>query len=250
MSASHPSRTGTGGGAWRRPRVLGVLLFGVLVTALLVALSLWQVQRLVWKQELIALLAERLAAPVTTLPEVFAPETDEFRRVAVTGRFTGEPGAHGFTDAAFLTSARPWGPGYRVIQPFGTTEGRIVLVDRGFVPIAEKNVAAAAARPTPAPEGELALTATLRWPEDGGGSAASDNVWLTREVDALAPLWGAEPVLLVAETATAVGDWPVPQPTAVDLPNNHLSYAITWGALALVCAGMSGLVLRRELTRG
>ena len=244
-----------GGGARRRPRLVPALLLTVVGCAILLSLMVWQIQRLGWKQDLIATLEARLSAPPMTLPETFAPEeTQEFRRVAVTGRFTGETGAHGFADAARLTTIRPWGPGYRVIQPFETVGGRLLLVDRGYVPIAEKNIEAAAARPTPAPDGRVALVAVLRWPDDDDffadeSAGRADNVWLTREVDALAPLWGAEPVLLVAESSTAVGEWPRPAPVTVDLPNDHLEYAITWGALAAIWAAMGGALIRREARR-
>jgi cytochrome oxidase assembly protein ShyY1 len=114
------------------------------------------------------------------LPERFDRRADEFRRVAVTGRFTGQPGAHGFTDAAYLTTIRPHGPGYRVIQPFETEGGRL---------------------------------------------------------------------LLVAETATGEGRFPLPLTPGVNLPNDHLEYAVTWGGMALVWSVMGGVLVRREWRR-
>ncbi|MEE4119551.1 MAG: SURF1 family protein [Paracoccaceae bacterium] len=252
MAAATDSQTE--GGAWRRPRVLGALAFTLAGVAILLGLMTWQVQRLAWKEGLIALLEARLAEPpLDGLPEAYAPDL-EFRRVALSGRFTGAPGAHGFADVARLTTVRPWGPGYRVIQPFETAAGRVVLVDRGYVPVAEKNVDAAAARATPAPEGRIDLVATLRWPDDRDFFAdpeagPADNVWLTREVARLAPLWDAEPVLLVAETDTATGAWPRPLPTSVDLPNDHLEYAVTWASLAAIWAACGALLVRREARR-
>ena len=244
-----------GGGARRRPRVFRALAFTLGGVAILLSLMVWQIQRLAWKEALIVTLEARLSADPMGLPESFAPETQEFRRVSVRGRFTGAEGTHVFRDVARLTTRRPWGPGYRVIQPFETVDGRMLLVDRGYAPVAEKNVDAAAARPTPAPVGQLNLTAVLRWPDDAdyfadAEAGRKDNVWLTREVGPLAPLWNAEPVLLVAETDTAVGDWPKPAPVTVDLPNDHLEYAITWGSLAAIWTAMGALLVRREARRG
>ena len=242
------------GGAWRRPRFLAAAAFTLAGAAILLGLMTWQLQRLAWKTELIATLQTALAQPPAPLPADPAQSAHEFRRFTVTGRFTGETGAHGFTDAAYLTSRKPWGPGYRVVQPFRTDDGRLILVDRGFARLASKNAGGAASVPTPAPEGEVALTGALRWPQGSDwfadpGAGPADNVWLSRDLAALAPLWDAEPVLLVAETDTAVGDWPVPLPVSVDLPNDHLEYAITWGLLAAVWLAMGGVLARRQLRR-
>lgn len=229
----------------------GLLLTGALGVAILVGLCVWQIQRLEWKEGVIATLDARLSGAPTALPREFDPATQEFTRVAIKGRFDGAPGAHGFVDAPLLTSLPPYGPGYRVIQPFELDDGRRVLVDRGYVPITEKNHAGAASRPTPAPEGKIGITGALRWPDEGREGpdfGADSNVWTDRDLDEMAALFGTEPVLIVAETSTAVGDWPVPQPIeAINVSNNHLQYALTWGALALIWAAMTiWLALRRE----
>lgn len=262
MSDASPETAGRGG-AVRRPsvfggRALGALAFGAVGVAILLGLMTWQIRRLAWKEALIATLEERLAAAPVPLPAAPDPAADEFRRVALTGRFTGAVGAHGFADAAYLTTLRPHGAGYRIVQPFETVEGRLVLVDRGFAPVAAKNDGGRAALPLPAPEGEIALVGALRWPQDADwfadeGAGPADNVWLTRSLNSLAPLWGAEPVLVVAETPTATsaatGRWPIPDPVSVNLPNDHFGYAVTWGGLAAVWAAMSAALVWREMRR-
>ncbi len=250
---------GDGGGAVRRPSAfsglaLGAAAFGAVGVTILLGLMSWQIQRLAWKEALIATLEERLAAPPIPLPAAPDQQTHEFRRVALEGRFTAAVGAHGFADAAYLTTLRPHGAGYRIVQPFETAEGRLILVDRGYAPVAAKNENGRAAITLPAPEGDVALVGALRWPQDAdwfsdAGAGPADNVWLTRSLASLAPLWGAEPVLVVAETATATGPWPVPAPVTVELPNDHLGYAVTWGGLAAVWAAMSVLLVRREMRR-
>jgi surfeit locus 1 family protein len=236
-----------------RPRVSGALALTVVGTAILLSLMTWQIRRLAWKEALIATLEERLAAAPMPLPDPPDRAAHEFRRVSVTGRFTGETGRHGFADAAYLTTIRPHGPGYRVIQPLRAEDGRLWLVDRGFVPVAQKNRDGRASVPTSAPDGPVTLVAALRWPDpadffSAGGAGPADNVWLSRDVAVLAPLWGAEPVLLVAETATGA-PWPLPQPVSVALPNDHFEYAVTWGGMALVWSVMGALLVRREWRR-
>ncbi len=228
----------------------GMLATGIGGVAVLLSLCLWQARRLEWKEGVIATLEARLAAAPVPLPAALDPATQEFSRVRLTGRFDGAKGANGAADAPFITTLRPHGPGYRIIQPFETAKGRRVMVDRGYVPVGEKNEGGAAVRPTPAPEGEIEVVGALRWPEEGGEGpdfGARDNVWTERDLSEMAAIFGAEPVLVVAETSTAVGDWPVPTPIAViDVPNNHLQYAITWGGLAAVWAAMTGVLLFRR----
>lgn len=225
---------------------IGIILIGLAGVAALVSLCVWQLQRLEWKEGIIAVLEERMAAAPAPLPAAFDPETQEFSRVRLSGAFPGEPGAHGFVDAPLLVSLRPHGPGYRVIQPFETSGGRRVMVDRGYAPVTEKNEAGAAARATPAPAGPIEVVGALRWPEEGGEGdpfGASDNVWTARDLEVMARLFSAEPVLVVAETSTAPdgAKWPIPQPLeAVKIKNDHLEYALTWAALAIAWAAMTG----------
>lgn len=228
---------------------IGLILTGLAGVAVLVALCIWQLQRLEWKEGVIATLEARLAAAPAPLPARFSPDEMEFTRVEITGAFDGKPGAEGFADAAFLTTERPWGPGYRVIQPFTTSDGRRVMVDRGYIPIEFKNESGAASIPTPAPAGPLTITGALRWPDETGSpSHGADNVWTARNLADMARIFDSEPVLIVAESSTAPDEWPLPMPIeAVNVPNNHLEYAVTWGSLALAWAAMTfWLILPRR----
>lgn len=236
----------------RKGRVAATIALGLFGVAVLGGLGVWQVQRLAWKEALLEELGARLAAEPIALPSEFEQEAHEFRRVVLSGRFTGAEGAHGFQDVSYLMTKRPWGAGYRVIQPFETNEGRILLVERGYVPIDQKNDGGAASRPTAAPEDALEITGALRWPDDADSfkdlaDAPPDNVWLTREIPSIAPLFDAEPVLIVAETPTRAPDaeFPIPLPVSVDLPNDHLQYAITWFSMAAIWVGFAIVLARR-----
>lgn len=241
----------TKGGAQRRPssfRRWGMIVTGVLGVAVLLSLCIWQMQRLQWKEGVIATLETRLAEPPKVLPGTFDPDLQEFSRVRIVGRFSGEVGKHGFPDAPLLTSRKFIGPGYRIIQPFDLTDGRRIMVDRGFSPVETKNEGGVASRLTPAPDGVIEIVGALRWPEVDTDQAygVNDNVWTARDLTAMAQLFGAEMVLVVAETSSAVGEWPKADPIrAVNVRNNHLEYAITWAALAIGWAIMTGFLIFR-----
>jgi len=215
-------------------RIFVALIFGLGGVAILAGLGVWQVQRLGWKQSVIADLEQRLGADPAWLPEAPTEARDEYLRVAVTG-------AYSQGELHVLTSARPWGPGFRVIAPFETAQGRRILVDRGYVPQTEKDA------PRTLPAGPV--TGALLWPnETDGFTPAPDpdaNIWFARDTALMAAALGTEPVMLVAETPPPAAEWPAPQPVSVNLPNDHLEYAITWFSLCAIWAGMTvALVLR------
>ncbi len=218
-------------------RVLFLLIFGVLGTTVLVTLGAWQVQRLVWKRDLLAGIEARIAADPMPLPAAPDPEADRFLPVAVAGEIL--PG-----EIHVLVSLKDAGPGYRVIAPFGVADGRRILLDRGFVPQAKKNAARTL--------GPAEVQGNLHWPQERDGFTPEPdrvaNIWFARDVPAMAAALGTEPVLLIARSPTDPGVTPLPVDTA-GIPNDHLNYAITWFSLALIWAAMTGFFLWRTRAR-
>jgi surfeit locus 1 family protein len=223
-----------------RSGVVAAVIFGVAGVALLIGLGAWQVKRLAWKEALIARLEKRLAAAPVALPTRPDPTLDAFLRVRVTGRIGG-------AELHVLTSLIPYGPGFRVIVPLTADSGRVVMADLGYVPEALKD---AGARPA----GPVEVVGALYWPDETDGfTPAPDraaNIWFARDLGPMAETLGAEPLLIIAESGSpGGGEWPKPLRLGVSLANNHLQYAITWFALALVWAVMSALLVRKERRR-
>ncbi|MTH97324.1 SURF1 family protein [Roseibium sp. RKSG952] len=214
-------------------RILFLLIFGIAGLAILVSLGVWQVQRLSWKQDVLAEIENRISANPVDLPVSVSPDTDKYLPVTIKGEM--EPG-----EIHVLVSVKQVGAGYRIIQSF-STEDRTILVDRGFVPVTAKQIE----RRT----GPMEVTGNLHWPDEiDGYTPESDidaNIWFARDVPNLATALGAEPVLLIARSQTDPGIKPLPVDTA-GIPNDHLQYAITWFGLALVWAAMTGYFLWRS----
>ncbi|MCB1371562.1 MAG: SURF1 family protein [Rhodobacteraceae bacterium] len=214
-------------------KVIAALAFGLGGVAILLALGIWQVQRLAWKTEIIDRIEARLAADPVPLPAAPSPGEDQFLRVRATGRIGG-PELHVYT------SAPPRGVGYRVIVALELAEGRRILLDRGFVPIEEKDAARH--------EGEITVEGALLWPQETDYFTSepdrAKNVWFARDVDLMADALRTEPVLLVVSASDDPAA-PMPLPVTVNIPNDHLGYAITWFGLALVWAVMTGYLLWR-----
>lgn len=214
-----------------RSRLFFLLVFGLGGVAILVGLGTWQVQRLAWKEGLIAELEARLSADPVPLPAAPTEAGDEYMRVEVSGRYLPR-------ELHVLTSVRPDGPGFRIIAPFETDTGRRILVDRGFVPQTDKE----ASRDRP----ETTVTGSLLWPQETDGFTPEPdregNYWFARDLPLMAEALDTDPLLIVAESNP--GLWPKAQPLTVNLPNDHLGYAITWYGLAIGWAVMTVFLIR------
>lgn len=214
-------------------RMIGPLVFGVAGVAVLVWLGVWQVHRLEWKTAILERIDARLAAAPVEIPAEPDAERDQYLRVRAAGDLGGE-------ELHVYTSAPPRGVGYRVIAPLELADGRRILLDRGFVPIDEKDAARHA--------GPISVEGTLLWPQETDRfTSAPDlekNIWFARDVGRMAGALGTAPVMLVTAESDDP-DAPMPLPVTVNIPNDHLGYAITWFGLAVVWAAMTGWLLWR-----
>ncbi len=215
-------------------RFLFLMIFGVAGTATLLALGIWQMQRLAWKQGVLAEIATRISAAPVALPTHPTPEVDRFLPVVVTGQFLDQ-------EIHVLVSVKRIGAGYRIVAPFRTDDGRLILIDRGFVVDTDKNKRRLI--------GSAEVTGNLHWPRETDSftpeADRSGNIWFARDVPLMAEMLGTEPVLVIAKSRTDPSVTPMPVDT-VGIPNDHLQYAITWFSLALIWAAMTGFFLWRS----
>jgi len=210
------------------------LLLGVVGIAILVSLGIWQLQRLDWKTAILAEIDARIAAEPVALPDQPDPEQDKYLPVTTVGQFKG-PALH------VLGSTAAEGAGYRIIQGF-ETGGRMVMVDRGFVDILNKDASL--------PIGPMTLVGNLHWPEETDSYTPqpdlTKNIWFARDVATMSQALATQPIMIVArdasETSPILTQMPV---TSSGIPNDHLSYAITWFSLALVWLGMTLFLMWR-----
>ena len=210
-------------------------LFSVPAFIVLVGLCVWQVQRMHWKEELIAERESRVAAEPVALP---APNGEtggvEYRRVRLEGIF--------LHDKEMFLGARSHNgnAGYQVLTPFVLNGGGIVLVNRGWIPVERKP-------PNSRPEGQVVGTQTL----DGIVRLAHGKAWMQPDNEPDRNMWfyvdlpamaAASAVDLRTDLYVDVGPaenpgkYPVGGQTRIELPNDHLQYAITWGLLAVALA--------------
>lgn len=222
-----------------------------------VALGTWQVQRLAWKQDLIARVDERVHAPPVAPPareqwSTVNEEQDEYRRVQVTGRF--------ITAADIRVQAvTRLGAGFWVLTPLITDEDAVIWINRGFVP----QEAAAQDLSPHDPQATVTITGLLRISEPDGAflreNLPDQQRWYSRDVAAMSKTLGlsATAPYFIDQQAQATQTWPRGGLTVIQFPDNHRVYALTWFALALMCAlALAALwrpqwpsALRRQLAR-
>lgn len=223
-----------------KPSALKSVLGAALVVAAfisLLALGTWQVQRLVWKTELIAAIDRGLNTPAVVLDDIAT--YPEYSRVVTTGFFDHE-------QEQYLHAINKNGqPGFHVYAPLLRAGQKTVLVNRGFVP---PQFLDSATRQEGLLAGEVTLTGVLRKsvvkkyfiPENNVDS----NRWFYADLIAMAQAMGFDsadvsPMFLVVEESPnpdampMVPMMPMGGVTRVNLPNNHLGYAVTWYGLAL-----------------
>ena len=230
--------------------VVTATVAAIIVFAMLVSLGVWQLERKDWKENLIATLNARIAAPPHALPALPSQSADEFSRVRVRGTFAAGQNALVYTAGSAL---RPdvSGPGYWVMSPLRTQDGKTVVVNRGFV-IGKNDI-------VPPPPGEVELTGALRWPDDDGMFIPADepqnNVWYRRDPAAIAAAksWGKDgekvAPFFVEQDSPQLANAPRAGPLVVKLRNSHLGYAITWFGLAATLAGVYLVWLRARLRK-
>jgi len=227
----------------RRVGLLEPTFFALAGIAILVALGIWQLDRKVWKENLIATLTARLSQMPHALPARatwpnLTQADNEFRRVSFPAEFIPGQQALVYTaGSAFRPDVH--GPGYWVFAPARLAGGSLVIVDRGFVAFDRKDAASIS------PSGVVDIVGVMRWPETRGLFTPADepqnNVWYLRDPAAMAKAHGwtvAAPFYIEQESPVPEGGLPKPGKLVVDLPDNHLQYAITWFGLALGLAGV------------
>ena len=209
-------------------------LFTIPALIVLIALGSWQMQRWQWKSELIRAVEAGLAADSVQLPSVIDdPGPFAWRKVTVAGRFRHDMEIH------LLARDRFGRLGYQIATPLERPEGGHVMVLRGWVPNDRKDPASRA-------EGQVAgpvtVTGIVRLPWRPGwftpDNDPAKNVWFWPDRDAMQRFVGvAFPALLVeADAMPNPGGLPQGGQTRVDIPNDHLQYALTWYGFAVALA--------------
>lgn len=226
-------------------------MLSIPVLVLLLILGSWQVQRLHWKEGLIARVEERLTEtplPLETVATMQQQGLDvEYRPVTLSGAFLHQGERHYF--ATWQGQS-----GFFVHTPFDVGGGRYIFVNRGFVPYDRKDPASREAGQV---SGRIDIGGLSRVPEVAKPSFLVPdndpvkNVFYWRDLPAMARSAGLNegevyPFFVDADDTPNPGGLPVGGVTRIDFPNRHLEYAVTWYGLAFALVLVLGSWLFRH----
>lgn len=168
---------------------------------------------------------------------------DEWLPVALTGRY--------LPDEQLLVRNRPYNgaSGFDVLVPFQLDDGRIFVVDRGWVPVGS-SIEAPDAVPAP-PDGDVTVVARLKPGEPTlPGRTAPEGQLATIHLPSVADLVGGDTytgaygLLASEDPAPATRPAPALKPAADEGP--HLSYALQWIAFGVLAFVALFWAFRRE----
>ncbi len=213
----------------------------LIALAILISLGTWQVERLHWKEGLLADIAERRVAAPVPLADIESMASQggdiEYRTVTATGRYINNKERHFFATWRGQT-------GYYIYTPLQLEDGRFLFVNRGFVPYENKE-------PEMRMQGQLTdqqtVTGLARAKLPGKPSSlvpdndVAKNIFYWKDLDVMASSVDLDkasviPFFVDADSTPNPAGFPIGGVTQVDLPNDHLQYAFTWYGLAVVLA--------------
>lgn len=213
----------------------------------MVNLAMWQLDRHQQRKDFNATLVQRFDAPIRPLDELLQsgdPVDIEWMPTALTGTYIqGE-------DVSLVNVSQNGAAGYDAITPLLLGNGKVVLVNRGFLPLV--------AEFPPAPSGEVSILGRIRATSERRTGAVSDPATgelaevqridiarIQQQIDGeLVPVYVQ---LLKSTPAEANSLSTIVDPEFGNGP--HMSYVIQWILFALCAAGGWVALVRREATK-
>ena len=196
-------------------------IFVFLFILLFCSLGTWQLYRLQWKQDLITQIDKGLkSSPIEYSKKI----NNNYQRVKLTGKYI-------INTQIYLYSLNDRGkPGFDVITPFETDNNENVLINRGWIEKDLKNN-------LPKISSSSVIVGMLRLPNRKNfftpENDLKENIWFHLNLNDIEEITGKKYDNYIIYLEDKSIDIPQPKKITIDLPNNHLKYAITWYAISI-----------------
>ena len=199
-------------------------LFVILFVTIFCALGTWQLYRLQWKLELIS----EITFGLDSKPIEYSNSINKnYQRVSAKGKFN-------FDKQIYLYSLNDSGkPGYDVVTPFRTNKNENVLINRGWIIKELKDNPSINLKI----DSEIKITGILREIYKPNifkpNNDIKNNIWFSINLEDLKEATGEQFNEFVIFLEDNQVKSPIPKKISIDVPNNHLKYAITWYAISI-----------------
>lgn len=220
-------------------------IFTICAFITLITLGTWQVQRLKWKLNLISEVEIKTSLPPSPLPEYTKDlEKLQYSKIALQGHFLNDKEIHLFTGQKVFKGDS----GYDILTPMQLSDGRFVLVDRGWIP---SDIKSAEKRPETIINGDIKLTGMFHKGEEKGRfipeNDVKNNLWFTIKMDEISAVTGLPLGSFYIRALENPSDtkYPIPGDEKIEYRNDHLQYAITWYSLAIILLVIYFLYMRK-----
>jgi surfeit locus 1 family protein len=197
-------------------------IFVFLIITLFCVLGTWQLVRLQWKNNLINQISEGLKSPAINYSNKIKTN---YQRISVEG-------VYDFEKQIYLYSLNNKGrPGYDVITPFTTVDSENILINRGWIKTAQKNKNIINKTTNKKIQGLLRKNSkkNIFKPDN----EINKNIWFSINLEDVKKFTGKtfNEYILYLEDENI--NSPKPKQITIDLPNNHLKYALTWYSISI-----------------
>ena len=217
---------------------LWMTICSVIALVILIALGSWQMYRMQWKAGLIAEFETRAHAAPQDVMAIDVESPVRYQRVQVAGTWLHQH------EVQLIGRTFEGTAGYHVITPLMLNDGRMVMINRGWV---SQDYRMPDSRPFTQTSDPVTFEGIIRLPAQKGYFVPENNLekddWFTLSIGDIARYRSLDDTLITSFTVDALrgdGAHKLPIGAAVDiaLPNNHLQYALTWYGLALGLIGV------------
>lgn len=226
-----------------------VLACMAIMIAFLSSLGFWQLKRLDWKEGLIEMVEQRRTAPPVSLDTISTAWDEshdvDFMTVKASGTFD-------HSKEQFYYVTKNGVVGWHVYVPLTLADGRVLIVNRGFVP---DQLREQSKRSDNLPTGEVSFTGLARnAPFEKPNSFVPNNdlaknIYHWKSISEMASQMGDKTrvqflsFFVDVGSSPSNGKYPQSGSTRISFPNSHLQYAFTWFGLALALLGVGSYFL-------
>ena len=217
------------------------LIYSSMALLILVSLGTWQLERLRWKTDILSSMKESLSLPPLKITSQVIDNIDQysFRRIQLTGNYLYKD------NITIYSKVFNKKVGKHLIVPLETKYG-IILVNRGFIPSdfnIENNIKS----------GEISINGIVKFQQKINYFTPNNNVikneWYYININEVSNFLSL-PLLnfYIVEENNIEEKYPVGSQYNINIPNDHLQYAITWFSLALALCIFINIFWRKNVS--